>query len=168
MPHYSKVETIEVIQSPKPGDYFTEMMNWRCWVLAVNNSSVSYLEAIPPCTIPDDGRFRIESLNEFYNRFVNGQFCWIRLLDRNYPVEGWLEYHMKKQKLSCCDLGRDFIRWMTAADADSDEDGWYISLHSGYPDAVYELVSVCPFCGVSIPGVNHGHGKIESQGAATE
>jgi len=50
----------------------------------------------------------------------------------------------------CCSDAEYFIRWMTAKDADNDTDGYYISLHCGYPDPVYALVVSCPFCGTSI------------------
>jgi len=56
--------------------------------------------------------------------------------------------HPKRAR--CCPKGGDYIRWMTAGEADDDVDGYYISLHCGYPDPVYELVTVCPFCGASV------------------
>lgn len=58
---------------------------------------------------------------------------------------------MKKHpnRATCCPKGEDYICWMTGLEADDDDrrDGYYISLHCGYPDPVYELVTVCPFCG---------------------
>lgn len=56
---------------------------------------------------------------------------------------------MASKSVTCCLDGKDFIKWMTAHEADDDgeDDGFYISLHCGYPDPVYLKAIVCPFCG---------------------
>lgn len=54
-------------------------------------------------------------------------------------------------KVDCCPDGQLYIRWMTARDADADTDGFYISIHCGYPDAYYSQAVACPFCGTDLP-----------------
>jgi hypothetical protein len=54
-------------------------------------------------------------------------------------------------KQDFCKEGHDLIVWMTAKAADEDHDGFYLSIHTGYPDASYYQVWYCPFCGQAIP-----------------
>jgi len=53
----------------------------------------------------------------------------------------------EKPKVECCPRGKEFIQWKTAAEADHDEDGFFLYLKGNYPDGWYEPINHCPFCG---------------------
>lgn len=94
MSHYSKADTIAALRRPRVGDYYTEHFHYRLWVLRVTPTCVTYLETIPPCTVPDDGVLVAETPTAFYNRFtINGRYCWVRLIGRDEDVEGWIYCH---------------------------------------------------------------------------
>ena len=86
-------KTIEAINDPRPGDRFTEMFAFWLYVVKVTPSEVVTMEANPPCTFPEDGRIRIQTREEFLERlsYSNIPGTWVRLVDRDNDVSGWLE-----------------------------------------------------------------------------
>lgn len=55
------------------------------------------------------------------------------------------------KEITCCKQGKEQIRWLTAKEADHDEDGFFLYLSSDYPDGYYEPILFCPFCGQCVP-----------------
>lgn len=79
------------MQSPRPGDRFTEMYSFWLYILEVNGDEITYMEASAPCTLPKDGTVRTSSLDEFRERFsyqgIDGY--WITFVDHDNNVAGW-------------------------------------------------------------------------------
>jgi hypothetical protein len=101
---FTKEETYEALVEPRIGDYFTEMYTYHMIVLAVDDSTVKYVEASPPpitkaeakdMVLPYDGKLVSKSRQDFVEHFIYGpdfRKPWIRLADRDVAVAGWLEY----------------------------------------------------------------------------
>ena len=87
---FTKRQTLEALLNPQVGDYFTEMMNYRMWVVKVTPKTVVYFDAIPPCTIPDDCTIMEVARDYFYWHFARPH-CWVRLIGRGEDVKGWLK-----------------------------------------------------------------------------
>lgn len=94
--NYSKMKarTIEALRDPRPGDRFHEMYSFWVYVVAVYDRLVLTCEASPPCTLPNDGKWRLLTRANFIKRFCYGKIedePWVLLCDRDNDVEGWLE-----------------------------------------------------------------------------
>lgn len=87
---FSKEETIEALRNPQVGDYFTELMHYRMWVVKVTSTAVTYFEAVPPCTVPDDCTVMEVERSYFVDHFTKPH-CWVRLIGRGEDMTGWLE-----------------------------------------------------------------------------
>jgi len=90
MTNYTKQQTIEALRNPQVGDYFSEMMNYRMWVVKVTPKIVVYFDAIPPCTVPDDCTIMEVARDYFVDHFTKPH-CWVRLISHDENVAGWLE-----------------------------------------------------------------------------
>ena len=78
---------------PRVGDCYTEMFAFWLYVVGVTETHVTTLEANPPCTLPDDGKLRMQTRAEFAERLSYGTIpgYWVWLVGRNHDVSGWLE-----------------------------------------------------------------------------
>ena len=88
-----KTATELAFRDPQPGDRFSEMMAFYVYVVGRKGDLVATLEGNPPCTFPDDGVLRWQSLDEFRRRFSYGSIegYWIRFMDRGNNVDGWID-----------------------------------------------------------------------------
>ncbi len=78
-------------RSPAVGDRFHEMYSFWVYVMAREGDVVTTIEASPPCTFPEDGKVRVQTLDEFRKRFAYGSIpgYWVRFCDSGNDVEGW-------------------------------------------------------------------------------
>lgn len=90
----NKMITEVAFDNPQVGDRFTEMFNYWLYVVARDGEQITTMEAIAPCTLPDDGEIRTyATVEEFRARFRYGGTTpgyWVRLIDRDHDVSGWL------------------------------------------------------------------------------
>jgi hypothetical protein len=97
-PDPQKDATHEAVTDPHPGDRFSEMMTFHLYVLAVEGDVVTTLEASGPCTLPEDGLLKTMTKGEFRDRlsYKSGVGYWVRLVERECDVQGWLETRTQK------------------------------------------------------------------------
>lgn len=96
MPFSNKKEeerTEQAFSNPRIGDRFTEMYSFWLYVVGRNGDKIATLEASPPCSFPEDGIFKVQTVKEFKNRFSYGSIpgYWVHFVDSNNDVKGWLE-----------------------------------------------------------------------------
>lgn len=89
--------TAEAFKDPKPGDSFDEMLSFRMFVVDAqpDGGPVTVVEAIPPCTLPRDGKLRrFRCVHEFRATYAYGSTpgYWVWLNGRDRDVNGWLAY----------------------------------------------------------------------------
>jgi len=92
-PDPTKEATHEAIMDPRVGDRYTEMCVFWLYVVGVGGAYVTTLEANGPCTLPDDGKLRIQTQVKFAKRLSYGNIpgYWVQLAGRGHDVSGWLE-----------------------------------------------------------------------------
>lgn len=90
--------TDEAFKNPRVGDRFHEMYSFYVYVVGLDGDRIFTLEASPPCTLPDDGKLREQTLQDFRTRFHYGTIpgTWVHLADRSNDVSGWLEHARSK------------------------------------------------------------------------
>lgn len=83
--------TIEAMNSPMPGDRFTEMFSFYVYVLKRDGDMITFMECNAPCELPKDGKVKRLPLDSFKKRYAYGTIPGysIRLCDRGNNVEGW-------------------------------------------------------------------------------
>jgi len=93
VPDLGKEATALAFRDPQPGDRFTEMFAFWLYVIGRDGERVATLEANPPCTLPEDGQLRWQSLSEFRERFAYRTIpgYWVRFVDSGNNVAGWLK-----------------------------------------------------------------------------
>lgn len=89
----SKSATILAMADPQPGDRFTEFFSFWVYVVKRDGNTITTIEANSPAILPQDGEIKVQTLEEFRERFhyQTRPGYWVRLVDRNNDVEGWLE-----------------------------------------------------------------------------
>ena len=92
-PDPAKEATEEAMANPRVGDRFTEMYAFWLYVIEIQEHIITTLEASAPCTVPEDGKIIVQTLDQFQKRFAyaNTSGYWIRLVDRNNDVVNWAE-----------------------------------------------------------------------------
>jgi hypothetical protein len=95
--------TEDAFADPRPGDSFDEMLTFRMFVLAAepHGGPVTVVEAIPPCTLPQDGKLRrFGTADEFRAAYAYGNIpgYWIALNGRGRDVQGWLRVLEAKEQ----------------------------------------------------------------------
>jgi len=92
-PDPAREATHEAITHPRIGDRYTEMFAFWLYVIDVTGTHVTTLEANGPCVLPEDGTLRVQTRTEFAKRLSYGTIpdYWVRLVDRDNNVTGWLE-----------------------------------------------------------------------------
>lgn len=89
-----KKATTDALSDPQVGDRFTEMMNFWLYVARRDGNTVTTIEANGPCTLPQDGKVRVQTVKELQERLAYGgrpeKGYWVRLYDRDNDVDGWV------------------------------------------------------------------------------
>lgn len=95
-----KAMTQAIMDDPQPGDLLHEMYSFWCYVVARDGDTVVTMEGNPPCTFPDDGEIKRQSIAEFRERFTYESIpdYWVDGHSRNNDVEGWLVKALEKHK----------------------------------------------------------------------
>lgn len=93
-------KTATAFDNPQVGDRFTEMYSFWLYVVGRKEDKVATLEASPPCTFPEDGKLKIQTVEEFKKRFAYGSIDGysLRFAGGGHNVEGWLEEGVWKCK----------------------------------------------------------------------
>ena len=91
-PKYMENETAEAFENPQVGDRFTEMYTFWMYVVEITDGKIVTMECNGPATMPDDGKVRVQTLDEYRKRFAYESIpgYWVRLVDRGNNVEGWV------------------------------------------------------------------------------
>jgi len=88
--------TIQAFREPAVGDRFSEIMNFFVYVVhREGDEQIITMEGTGPCTFPDDGEVRVQTLAEFQQRFrysssPDEEKYWVRLIGRGHNVDGWV------------------------------------------------------------------------------
>lgn len=93
--------TEEHMSDPQIGDRFSEMCSFWVYIVYRNGQEVGYMEANPPCTFPDDGKFTLSTVREFKKRFGYESIpgYWVTFCDSGNNVDGWVETTVRKATL---------------------------------------------------------------------
>ncbi len=85
--------TAEAMNDPQVGDRFHEMYSFFVYVVFREKDKIVTLEASPPCTLPEDGTLKSQTVQQFQERFSYGTIdgYWVSLCDRGNNVEGWMD-----------------------------------------------------------------------------
>lgn len=84
-------ETAQAMESPQPGDHFTEMYSFHVVVVAVDGDFVITAEGNGKFS--ENAKFHRQTLDEFRSYFGYSDIpgYWIRLYRRGINVDGWLD-----------------------------------------------------------------------------
>jgi hypothetical protein len=93
-------KTEKAFSNPQVGDRFTEMYSFWLYVVGKNGDKVATIEASPPCSFPEDGKLKVQTVEDFRNRFAYGSISGYSLhfVDGDNNVEGWFEEGIWKEK----------------------------------------------------------------------
>lgn len=85
--------THQAMLDPQPGDYFCEMCAFWIWVVErIGNIVITVETNGTPCILPDEGVWRIQTVQEFRDRFAYGSIdgYWVMLYGQKpEQVKGW-------------------------------------------------------------------------------
>jgi hypothetical protein len=123
----NKLATIQAFDDPQVGDRFHEMLSYWVYVVARDGERITVMDAIPPCSLPKDGRaIGYDTLEAFRAafRYPTNPGYWVRLADRGHDVSGWLEGKEINQKPDTERICRTCWHW--SSDSSFWRDGWRI------------------------------------------
>lgn len=83
--------TAQMLADPQVGDRFTEMYSFWLYIIGRSGEWVTTMEGSPPCTFPQDGIVRTQTVEELHKRLAYGSIpgFWMEAAGRGHDVRGW-------------------------------------------------------------------------------